>query len=99
MSDNDSSVGSGTQRRNRTLYGLGSQGYPARGHADEASKRSSAAQRKAHRATLTKKPALKAEHLLSRLPGPIITHLSVDAVCRETLLLVDLLSMENVDVV
>ena len=99
MSDNDRGIDSGTQRVNRTLYGLGSQGYPARSHADEARERIGAAQRKAHRAAFSKKPPLSAKSLVARLPNPIISHLSVDDVCRESLLLVDLLGMNNVDIV
>ena len=98
MPDNHRSPWSSTLRVNRTERSASQEGYSARGNVDEVSQRIGAAQRKADRATLSKRPPIDLKVLLARFPDPIFRHLSVDAICQETLMLVDLLGMNNVEV-
>jgi hypothetical protein len=97
MSDYDSGAERGTERLNRTQRSPRAQGRPAGFDVDQARVRIGAAQRKAHRANVHPGPPLPLELLLARLPEPIIRDLSVDDICRETLVIVDLLGMDNID--
>lgn len=98
MPDNHRSPWSSTLRVNRTQRSASPKGYTARGDVDEVSQRIGTAQRKADRETLAKRPPVDLKVLLARFPDPIFRDLSVDAVCQETLMLVDLLGMDNVEV-
>jgi hypothetical protein len=98
MSDNYSSPWSSTSRLDSLECDARGEGYTTGDDAYQVSQRISAAQRKADRKAIAKLPSLSAEFIIGRLPDTIIRHLSVDDVCRETLLLVDLLRMDNVSI-
>lgn len=99
MPDNHRSPGSGPERIHRTQRSARQQDYQARDNADEVSGCKRAPQREAYRKALFEGPKVSLKGIFDRLPEPILKHLTVDDVCRQTLLLVDLLGKDNVVIV
>jgi len=98
MQHNDDGSRGGAVRLDRTQRSARTQGHAAGKYADEVSGCKRSPQREAHRATLNPEYEVTVESLLGLLPDPIITHLSVDDVCRQTLFLANLVSSPYVDV-
>jgi hypothetical protein len=98
MSDNDSGVGVSTRRLGRIQRRARPQDNAAKRDADEVSEYRRVVERKTHREVIAALPTLSVESCVARLPHPIITHLSPDDVCKETMVIVDLLSNENIEI-
>jgi hypothetical protein len=98
MQHNDDGSRGGAVRLDRTQRSARAQGHPAGKHVDEVSGCKRSPQREAHRATFNPEYEVTVESLIGLLPDPIITHLSVDDVCRQTLFLANLVSSPYVDV-
>ena len=74
------------------------EGSSARLNADEAGQRISTAKRASYRKAFPKNAPLSTQLLVERLPEPLLTGLHPDDVCRETLLIVDLLANDSIDI-
>lgn len=98
MQHNDDGTRNGVRRLNRTQRSARQKDYSARGNADEVSGCKRVVEREAHRTVINPGEQVTAEHLIGLLPDPIITHLSVDEVCRQTLFLANLVSSPYVKV-
>ncbi len=97
MSDHDSRPEYSIVRLDRAQRHPWAEGGPAGNDADEVGERIRAAQRKADRSALGKKPApLKVEQVTKHLPDTVIKRVNVDEVCRETLTLAALLGNEAI---
>lgn len=99
MPDYNSGVGNSALGLNRTQRSAREEDRPARNDAHEARQRVGSSQREAHRKAFPQRPTLKVEYLVAQLPDPILRHVSVDDICRETLLLVTLIGKDNVEFV
>lgn len=97
MSDNDSSAGGSAIRLDRTQRCSRPEGDTARRHVDEARVSVRTAERKAHRKTYPAQPPIHASALIARLPEPLIK-VDPDDVCRETMLIIDLLGNDAIDI-
>ena len=97
MPDNDHGAGGGAVGLDRTERRAGSKAHPARVDADEARFGERASKRAAHRKAYPAKPKVQIEQLLARLPDPLIV-VDADDVCSETLLIVDLLGNDAIDI-
>lgn len=98
MQHNDDGFGYGSFGVHRTQRSPRQEDHPTRHHADEASGCRRSPEREAHRAAVSQKlPPVRVDEILKRLPNAILTHLSIDDVCRETMLLVNLLDTNSVE--
>ncbi len=98
MSDYNRSIGRSSLRLRRPKRSDDKEAGPEQRSAREARFNIGPPQRKAHREVIAAQPALSLDVLSARLPNPIITHLSVDDVCKETLFIVDLLGNDGIDI-
>lgn len=90
MQHNDDGTRGGVVRLDRTQRSARSQGHSTRQHADEVSGCKRIVEREAHRASFDPHLDVSPESLVGLLPDPVITHLSVDEVCKQTLFLANL---------
>jgi len=97
MPNHDSGARGSALRLDRTQRSFRSEDRSARVHADETSQCIRVAKRTTDRKAYPKVAPLDERTLTDRLPEPIITHLSVDDICREALLIADLLGRDNID--
>lgn len=98
MPDHDDRTRGRVVSLNRTQRSPRSEGDTARRHVDEVSGCKRSPEREAHREAFNPEYEVTAESLVGLLPDPIITHLSVDDVCKQTLFLANLISSPYVKV-
>ncbi len=92
MQHNDDGTRGRVVSLNRTQRSARSKSDTARIHVDEVSGCKRVVEREAHRASFNPELEVTAESLVGLLPDPIITHLTVDEVCKQTIFLANLLS-------
>lgn len=98
MPDNDRGARGSAIGLHRTQRSPGAQAHPAGLDVDETRVGIRSAKRAAHRKAYPTHPKVRIEQLLARLPDPMIK-VSADDVCSETLLIVDLLGNDAIDIV
>lgn len=98
MQHNDDGSRRGPVRLDRTQRSARPKDYSTGRHADEVSGCKRLTQREVDRETFNPEYEVTAEHLVGLLPDPIVTHLSADDVCRQTLFLANLLGSPYVHV-
>lgn len=97
MQHNDNGTRGGVVRLHRVERNARSQSRTASRHADEASGCKRLIEREAHRAPFNPDIEVTAESLVNLLPNPIITDLTVDQVCKQTLFLANLVGSPSVE--
>lgn len=99
MSDNDSSIGRSTLRSRRVQRATRQKEHPTIGDADEAVRIHPSVKRKTHREVIASLPPLPLRYFNERLPHALIRDMSPDDVCKETMVLVDLLGNDAFEII
>lgn len=98
MQHNDDGTRGGVVRLDRTQRSARTQGHSAGRHVDETSGCRRLTQREVDREAFNPEYEVTAESLVGLLPDAVITHLTVDDVCRKTLFLANLVGSPYVHV-
>lgn len=98
MQHDDDGTGSGAVRLNRTQRSPRSKGHAARGNADEVSGCKRSPEREAYRKAFNPEFEITANSIVELLPDSIVTNMSIDDICRQTLYLANLVGSPYVQV-
>ena len=99
MPDHDSRAGNRSLGLDSAERNPRSQAHAARRHVGEDRSGLRPIERKARRANSPKGPKLSLQQLVARLPDAIGLDGSPDDVCSETMLIVDLLGNDNIELI